>query len=120
MPRFESDERFWEIEREGKRLRIRSGPLGEPGELITHLAHYEAEAKRDFEERIAEKLEQGYQLVLAPSEPVPDVDPALFSAVLDALAPARLATPEGPAALQAAWTVLGDWLGARGIHSASS
>lgn len=114
MPRFESDERFWEIEREGKRLRIRSGPLGEPGELITHLAHYEAEAKRDFEDRIAEKLEQGYQLVLAPSEPVPDVDPALFSAVLDALAPARLATPEGPAALQAAWTVLGDWLGARG------
>lgn len=114
MPRFESDERFWEIEREGKRLRIRSGLLGEPGEQITHLAHYEAEAKRDFEERIAEKLEQGFQLVLAPREPVPDVDPALFSAVLEALDPAKLSTPEGPAALLAAWTVLGDWLGARG------
>lgn len=114
MPRFESDERFWEIERDGKRLRIRAGVLGEPGEQITHLAHYEAEAKRNFEERIAEKLEQGYRPVYATQEPVPEVDPALFAAVLAALDPVQLAAPEGPAALQAAWAVLGDWLGARG------
>jgi hypothetical protein len=52
--------------------------------------------------------------VAAPREPVPEPDPALMAAVLEALAPERLTTPEGAAALQAAWTVLGDWLAARG------
>lgn len=114
MPRFESDERFWEIERDGKRLRIRSGSLGEPGEQITHLSHYEAEAKREFEDRIAAKLEQGFRLVLAAQEPVAEAEPELWAAVLDALDPERLTTPEGVAALQASWSVLGDWFAARG------
>jgi predicted DNA-binding WGR domain protein len=114
VPRFETDERFWEIERDGKRLRIRSGPLGEPGEQVTHLSHYEAEARRDFEDRIAEKLEQGFRPVLAAREPVGEVDPTLFGAVIEALDPERIVSPEGAAALQAAWAVLGDWLAARG------
>ncbi|MFO7567143.1 MAG: hypothetical protein R6X02_31145 [Enhygromyxa sp.] len=114
MPRFESDDRFWEIERDGKRLRIRSGLLGEPGEQLTHVAHFEAEARRDFEDRIAAKLAQGFRPVAAPREPVPEPEPTLMSAVIEALAPERLATPEGAAALQAAWTVLGDWFAARG------
>src|SRR5690606_31158928 len=114
MPRFESEDRFWEIERDGKRLRIRSGVLGEPGEQVTHLSHYEAEARREFEDRIAAKLDQGFRPVLASQEPVAEVDPGLWAAVVDALAPERLTTPEGVAALQAAWSVLGDWLAARG------
>jgi hypothetical protein len=114
MPRFVTDERFWEIEREGKRVITRSGLLGEPAEQITHLSHYEAEAKRDFEDRIAEKLEQGFRPVLAVSEAVGEVDPTLFTAVLEGLDPERIETPEGAAALQDAWAVLGDWLAARG------
>lgn len=114
MPRFETDDRFWEIERDGKRLRIRSGRIGEPGEQVTHLAHYEAEAKRDFEERIADKRSEGYRQVATAPEQVPEPDPALMGAVIEALDPERLITPEGASALQAAWTVLGDWLAARG------
>ncbi len=114
MPRFESDDRFWEIEREAKRLIIRTGPLGERGEELTHTFHFEAEARRQFEDRIATKLEEGFRPVLAVREPVSDIDPDLQQAVLEALTPERLDSPEGVAALQAAWAVLGDWLAARG------
>jgi predicted DNA-binding WGR domain protein len=114
MPRFETDERFWEIEIEGKRVRIRSGLLGEAGQRVVHTAHFEAEARRQFDERIADKLEQGYRPIHAAREPVIELDPALREAVLEALAPEHAATPEGAAALQVAWTVLGDWLTARG------
>jgi len=114
MPRYETEERFWEIEREGKRLRIRAGRIGEPGEHMVHTAHFEAEAQRQFDLRINAKIDEGYRAVEAAREPVPELEPELGAAVFDALAPERLATPEGVAALRDAWSVLGDWLAAQG------
>lgn len=114
MPRFETDDRFWEIEREGKRLRIRSGRLGEPGQRMVHTAHFEAEAARQYDQRIDRKLDQGYRAITSAREPVAELEPELADAVLDALAPERLTAPDGVAALREAWSVLGDWLATRG------
>lgn len=114
MPRLERDDRFWEIERDGRRLRVRTGRIGEPGEQLVHSAHFEAEAMRDFDDRIESKLEEGYRPVEQPREEIAALDPGLAAAVLEALDPARQATPEGPDLLREAWSVLGDWLSARG------
>ncbi|PRP91539.1 hypothetical protein ENSA5_54150 [Enhygromyxa salina] len=114
MPRYENDERFWEIEREGRRLRIRSGRIGEPGEQIIRSEHFEAEAMREFDERIAAKIEQGFRPVEQPREEIAAVEPKLANAVIDALDPLDLAQPGGPERLRTAWSVLGDWLSSRG------
>ncbi|KIG13453.1 WGR domain protein [Enhygromyxa salina] len=114
MPRFERDDRFWEIERDGRRLRVRSGRIGEPGEQLVHSAHFEAEAMREFDDRIEAKLAEGYRPVEQPREQIGALDPAMAAAVLAALDPEQLATPDGPELLRAAWSVLGDWLSAQG------
>ncbi|PRQ09284.1 WGR domain-containing protein [Enhygromyxa salina] len=114
MPRFERDDRFWEIERDGRRLRVRAGRIGEPGEQLVHSAHFEAEAMREFDDRIEAKLEEGYRPVEQPREEIGRLDPTMAAAVLEALDPRRLAAPDGPEALRGAWAVLGDWLSARG------
>jgi predicted DNA-binding WGR domain protein len=114
MPRFERDDRFWEIERDGRRLRERAGRIGEPGEQLVHTAHFEAEAMHEFDKRIEAKITDGYHGVEQPREAIAALEPGLAAAVLEALDPARLAAPEGFDALRGAWSVLGDWLSARG------
>lgn len=114
MPRFVRDEEFWEIEREGRVVRERSGRIGEPGGERVHTAPYEHEAMRQFDERIEAKLEQGFHPVEQPREQLLETDPVLGAAVLEALAPERLETAEGVSALRAAWSVLGDWFSALG------
>lgn len=114
MPRLQRDDEFWEIEREGRVVRVRSGRVGEPGDERVHTAAFEHEAMRDFDERIEAKTEQGFRPVEQPREQLLETDPALWAAVLEALAPERLETPEGVAALRAAWSVLGDWFSALG------
>jgi predicted DNA-binding WGR domain protein len=114
MPRFERDDQFWEIEREGTRLRIRRGRIGEPGEQIVRTAPFEYEAMRQFDEYIRVKEEEGFRAIDTPREELGALDPELADAVVAALDPERLETPEGQAALADAWAVLGDWLSARG------
>lgn len=114
MPRFESDEEFWEIEREGRVIRIRSGRLGEPGTQLVHTALYEDEAMREFDNRIEAKLEDGYRPVEQPTDLLDELDPSLAQAVIEALDPARSNTESGIEQLRVAWAVLGDWLSARG------
>jgi hypothetical protein len=109
MPRFVRDDEFWEIEREGRVVRERIGRVGEPGAERVHTAAFEYEAMRDFDERIEAKLQLGFRPVEQPREELLATDPALGAAVLEALAPERLTTAEGVAALRAAWSVLGDW-----------
>jgi hypothetical protein len=114
MPRFERDDEFKEIEREGRVVRISSGRIGDPGEQRVHTAPYEHEAIVYFDQRIEEWLEQGFQPVEAPREELLAPEPALGAAVIEALAPERLESPEGIAALRAAWSVLGDWFSSCG------
>ena len=114
MPRYERDVEFWEIEREGRVVRIRRGRIGEPGEELVRTHPYEYEAMEDFDRRSEAQLADGWRPIEAPSEAIMDVDPVLGAAVLEALAPERLLTAEGDAALRAAWSVLGDWFSSRG------
>jgi predicted DNA-binding WGR domain protein len=114
MPRFVRDDEFWEIEREGRVVRVRMGRVGEPGEERVHTAAFEHEAMCDFDERIEAKEEEGYRPVEQPREQLLETDPVLGAAVLEALAPERLETAEGVAALRAAWSVLGDWFSSLG------
>ncbi len=114
MPRFERDDQFWEIEREGRVVRTRAGRIGEPGEQLVHTALYEHEAMRHFDDAIEVKLGENYVPVEAPRERMLEPDPVLGAAVLEALDPDRCHTPEGIAALRAAWTVLGDWFSSSG------
>jgi predicted DNA-binding WGR domain protein len=114
MPRFESDDEFWEIERDGRVLRTRSGRLGDPGSQQVHTALFEDEAMREFDNRIERKLEEGFRPVEQPSDLLDELDPRLSRAVVDALDPAHSNTDAGQEALRVAWSVLGDWLSARG------
>jgi hypothetical protein len=114
MPRYERDDQFWEIEREGRVVRTRSGRIGEPGEELVFTAMYEYEAMQDFDSRIEVQLGAGFRSVEAPRENLMEIDPILGAAVIEALAPERTVTEEGVAALRAAWSVLGDWFSSRG------
>jgi hypothetical protein len=114
MPRFERDDQFCEIEREGRVVRVRRGRIGEPGEQQVHTAMFEHEAMSDFDGRIEVWLEEGYRPVEAPRDQLLATDPVLGAAVIEALAPERLESAEGVQALRAAWSVLGDWFSSCG------
>ncbi|MCA9699838.1 MAG: WGR domain-containing protein, partial [Myxococcales bacterium] len=109
MPRFESEDRFWEIERDGRKIRIRWGLLGEDGEQTVRVEHFVAVAKRQFEEAIEAKLAEGY--VQVEDVGLRDLchNPSLEGRVVEELDP----DSDGSAA-SIAWVVLGDWLSARG------
>ena len=114
MPRFEKDDRFWEIEREGRHVRIRSGRIGDPGQQFVHTAHFEDQAMLDHDRRINAKLEEGYRPIEQPREELLVLEPELERAVVEALDPSALTSEAGAEALRSAWSVLGDWLSARG------
>ena len=114
MPRFETEDRFWEIEQDGRRLRMRAGRIGEPGDQIIRTSPYEVEAAKELEARIAAKLAEGFVRVERPGVEILEPDPGLIEAVTACLDPERLSTVEGNAALSTAWSVLGDWLSAHG------
>jgi predicted DNA-binding WGR domain protein len=114
MPRFERDDEFWQIEREGRVVRVRSGRIGDPGQEQGHTHAFEDEAMCDFDDRIVEKTKEGFLPIEQPREQLLATDPVLEAAVVEALAPERLTTPEGVATLRAAWSVLGDWFSALG------
>src|SRR5688572_1845865 len=95
MPRYERDVEFWEIEREGRVVRTRTGRIGEPGEELVRTHAYEYEAMQDFDGRIEIKVGEGFRPVEASSEAIMDIDPVLGAAVLEALAPERLRSAEG-------------------------
>ena len=106
MPRFESRDRFWEIELEDRRIQIRSGPLGSAGVATVRSAHYAAAARREYERLIATKLEQGFTQVERPRQLEEGGVEELEAAVFEQLAAGRAA--------HEAWAVLGDALAARG------
>jgi len=68
----------------------------------------------EHDRRINAKLEQGYRPIEQPREELLALEPELERAVVEALDPQALETEAGAEALQSAWTVLGDWLSARG------
>ncbi|EDM78222.1 WGR domain protein [Plesiocystis pacifica SIR-1] len=108
MPRFESEDRFWEIEREGRRIRIRSGAHGEAPEETVRAEHYLPVARRQFEALIRAKLEEGYVPVENQGDSELACSPELEARLLQEL------DPDGGGDPSIAWSVLGDWLGARG------
>jgi predicted DNA-binding WGR domain protein len=114
MPRFERDDQFWEIEREGRVVRVRSGRIGEPGEEQVFTAADEHEAIQDNDGRIEVVRADGFRPVEQPRDRMLEPDAVLGAAVIEALAPERLESAEGVAALRAAWSVLGDWFSSCG------
>lgn len=109
MPRYEKGDQFWEIEREGRQVRIRAGRVSDPGQQQTHTAHFEDEAMRDYDRRVAAKLEAGYVPIEQPKHEIRELDAELVRALVDALA-----RPDGELARRDAWAVLGDWLTGHG------
>lgn len=109
MPRYERDDQFREIERDGRVVRVRTGRIGDPGEERIHTAFDEADAMVYHDRRCEEAVAEGFRPVEAPRDQMLEIDPALAKAVLEALAPERTQTAEGVAALRAAYAVLGDW-----------
>jgi hypothetical protein len=113
MPRFEREKEFREIERRVRVVDLRSGRIGDPGEPDQHTAPDEHAAILFFDSCVAAWLAEGF-VPIEQSEPLGDIDPVLGAAILAAMAPERLDGPGGAEALRAAWSVLGDWLSARG------
>ncbi len=104
MPRLEKDGRFWEVAREGRRLRIRSGALasGEPVREQQRSSHWEQGARRLLTSLVEAKLHEGWALVERAGESSELVrSPELERALIEAPTPER-------------WAVYGDWLAAQG------
>lgn len=112
MPRFERGDRFWEIEREGRRLRIRQGKIGEDGVERAQVRHLSAVARTEFDQRIADKLAEGYVEVELPPQRDLVSEPSLEARLAEELDPDLPVDETDRAAIT--WTVLGDWLSARG------
>src|SRR5258708_2771146 len=67
MPRYELNEgtsnKFWVIELAGKSFTTSYGKIGTPGQTTIKKFKTAAEAKREYEKIIAEKVKKGYELV---------------------------------------------------------
>lgn len=77
MRRFETEDRFWEIEREGAVVRTRSGKRGTDGRAAAPKRLGSPEkADAEVEKRIAEQLGKGYREVggLAPEPSNPELE----------------------------------------------
>ncbi|NUO54843.1 MAG: WGR domain-containing protein [Polyangiaceae bacterium] len=109
MPRYEFKEgksnKFWEIELEDDSFTTRFGRIGSDGQESTKSFDSRAEAKREYEKLIAEKVKKGYQLVSeggGDAPPAAKTNPELEAAIL--------ANPDDVHAYE----VYGDWLQANG------
>lgn len=114
MPRYERHDQFWDIVREGRVVRIRWGRIGDPGEEEVQTFDEEQDALVFFDARIQDQVSLGYSSIDSPTEGFMAIEPTLGAAVIEALAPERLESEGGVAALRAAWSVLGDWFSSRG------
>jgi uncharacterized protein (TIGR02996 family) len=71
MPRYEFSEgtsnKFWVIELDGKSFTTTYGKIGTTGQTTIKKFKTDAEAKREYEKIIAEKVKKGYELVAGAS-----------------------------------------------------
>lgn len=109
MPRYEFKEgkssKFWQIELEDDSFTTRYGRIGTEGQETEKNFDSRAEAKREYEKLIAEKVKKGYQLVSEGGGDAPlaaKTNPELETAIL--------ANPDDVHAYE----VYGDWLQANG------
>jgi uncharacterized protein (TIGR02996 family) len=109
MPRYEFSEgksnKFWEIELDDESFTTRWGRIGTAGQETTKEFDSRADAKREYDKLIAEKVKKGYVLVSAGGGDAPP--PAKTNPELEA---AILASPNDVHAYQ----VYADWLQANG------
>ncbi len=109
MPRYEFSEgksnKFWEIELDEESFTTRWGKIGTAGQETTKDFDSRADAKREYDKLIAEKVKKGYVLVSAGGGDAPP--PAKTNPELEA---AILASPNDVHAYQ----VYADWLQANG------
>lgn len=109
MPRYEfkdgKSNKFWEIELEDESFTTKWGRIGTAGQETTKDFDSRADAKREYDKLIAEKVKKGYVLVSAGGGDAPP--PAKTNPELEA---AILASPDDVHAYQ----VYADWLQANG------
>ncbi|HEU0030178.1 MAG TPA: WGR domain-containing protein [Kofleriaceae bacterium] len=67
MPRYEFSEgtsnKFWQIDLSGKSFTTKYGKIGTPGQQTLKEFKTDAEAKKEYDKLVAEKVKKGYMLV---------------------------------------------------------
>jgi predicted DNA-binding WGR domain protein len=109
MPRYEfsegSSNKFWQIDLSGKSFTTTYGKIGTDGQTTIKTWKTEAEAKKEYDKLIAEKVKKGYEPVDGDADEEPDDEDEEMDEEEEEEAPPKKSAKTAPAAKTAAKTV---------------